>query len=129
MPLSAIAPRIGIRETRPIVGEYQLTEEDVFNGRNFADGIAKGCHHIDIPLRSLMPKKLNNMLNAGRCLSADQPAYGTSRLMGNCLAMEQATGSTAALFVDRGLSNIRDVSIVELLSKLTRQGAILEGPH
>jgi hypothetical protein len=46
--LSGVAPRIGIRETRRIMGEYVLTAEDVREGRKFEDGVAKGGHHIDV---------------------------------------------------------------------------------
>ncbi|OUS03994.1 hypothetical protein A9Q96_16945 [Rhodobacterales bacterium 52_120_T64] len=147
--LSAIAPRVGIRETRRIVGEYELTEEDVFTGRKSPDGIAKGCHHIDIhqggrgqvripianggsfdiPFGCLLPKKLRNVLVAGRCLSADRAAHGASRLMGNCLAMGQAAGTATALFVQNDLNDMRDLEVIDLRSILKSQGAILDGTH
>src|SRR5690554_2498941 len=46
--LSGVAPRVGIRETRRIVGEYELSTEDVLEGRKSAHGIAKGAHHVDL---------------------------------------------------------------------------------
>lgn len=145
--LSAISPRIGIRETRRIMGEYVLTGDDVGQGRKFADGVAKGCHHIDIhqdgskqvripianggsydiPFRSLLPQKLSNVLVAGRCLSADRPAQGTARVMGSCLAMGQAAGTAAALFRAERLDDMRQLDIVGLRERLMRQGAVLEG--
>lgn len=45
---SGIAPRVGIRETRRIVGDAVLTAEDVLSARKRDDGVAKGCHHIDL---------------------------------------------------------------------------------
>lgn len=145
--LSAIAPRIGIRETRRIIGEYVLTGEDVGQGRKFADGVAKGCHHIDIhqdgskqvripianggsydiPFRSLLPKKLSNVLVAGRCLSADRPAQGTARVMGSCLAMGQAAGTAAALFISDDVNDMRKLDVDGLRDRLRQQGAVLEG--
>lgn len=145
--LSAIAPRIGIRETRRIIGDYVLTGEDVGRGRKFADGVAKGCHHIDIhqsgsgqvripidgggsydiPFRSLLPLSLANVLVAGRCLSADRAAQGTARVMGGCLAMGQATGTAAASFAAQGLVNMRELDILSLREQLRQHGAILDG--
>jgi len=145
--LSGIAPRIGIRETRRIVGDYVLTGEDVGQGRKFADGVAKGCHHIDIhqegskqvripianggsydiPFRSLLPQKLSNVLVAGRCLSADRQAQGTARVMGSCLAMGQAAGTAAALFGSKRISNMRQLDVGGLRERLKQQGAVLEG--
>lgn len=145
--LSAIAPRIGIRETRRIIGDYVLTGDDVGSGRKFADGVAKGCHHIDIhqdgskqvripianggsydiPFRSLLPQKLRNVLVAGRCLSADRPAQGTARVMGSCLAMGQAAGTAAAMFYATGLDDMRRLDTASLRERLKLQGAVLEG--
>ncbi|MEF3311353.1 FAD-dependent oxidoreductase [Paenibacillus sp. GYB004] len=145
--LSGIAPRIGIRETRRIIGDYVLTGEDVGQGRKFADGVAKGCHHIDIhqegskqvripianggsydiPFRSLLPQKLSNVLVAGRCLSADRQAQGTARVMGGCLAMGQAAGTAAALFGSERISNMRHLDVGGLRERLKQQGAVLEG--
>ncbi len=147
---SAIAPRVGIRETRRIIGEYRLTETDVMEGRRFDDVVAKGCHHIDIhgrgaeqvriavagggsydiPFRCLIPQRLSNVLAAGRCVSSDRAAHGTARNMGNCLAMGEAAGTAAAI---RSQQN-RDVSfsalsISPLQAKLKQNGAVLDGVH
>ena len=146
--LSAIAPRIGIRETRRIVGEYRLIEADVMSGRRFDDVIGKGCHHIDIhgrgteqvriavadggsydiPFRCLIPTKLSNVLVAGRCLSSDRAAHGTARNMGNCLAMGEAAGTAAAIRTEQN----RDVAfaalpVVRVQARLKQNGAILDG--
>lgn len=147
--LSAIAPRIGIRETRRIMGDYVLTREDVAEGRKFDDGVAKGCHHIDIhqegtkqvripianggsydiPFRSLIPKTLKNVLVAGRCLSADRPAMGSARVMGSCLAMGQATGTAGAMFQSSNLDDIRQLDVGHLRARLKEQGAIIDGTY
>jgi hypothetical protein len=147
--LAAIAPRIGIRETRRIMGEYVLSGKDVAAARKFADGVAKGCHHIDIhqegtkqvripianggsydiPFRCLIPQRLTNVLVAGRCLSADREAQGTARVMGGCLSMGQAAGVASALFASAGLSDMRQLETRLLRATLKEQGAILEGTY
>ncbi len=147
--ISAIAPRIGIRETRRIMGDYILTKDDVMEGRKFDDGVAKGCHHIDIhqdgikqvriavanggsydiPFSSLVPRNLRNVLVAGRCFSADRAAHGSARLMGSCLAMGQAAGTAAATYGGKGLKDMREIDVAGLRSQLKTQGAVLDGTH
>jgi hypothetical protein len=99
--------QIGIRETRRVYGEYRLTREDVLAGRKFGDAIAQ-CgapiedHHpgrntrweyipggdtYDIPYRCLLPLNIDNLLIAGRCLSATHDAHASVRSMGQCMAM------------------------------------------
>jgi len=149
--LSGLAPRIGIRETRRVAGDYVLTVDDVKAGRKVPDGVAKGCHHIDIhgegagqiriaiadggsydiPYGSLVPEHLSNVLMAGRCFSADRPAHGSARVMGGCLAMGQAAGTAATIACRQNSDDIdvRKVGIEELRSELKTAGAILEGVH
>lgn len=147
---SAVAPRLGIRETRRIIGEYVLTDDDVISGRKFEDGIAKGCHHIDIhgrgrdqvripvanggsydiPFRCLIAKGLANVLVAGRCMSATRAAQGTARTMGPCLAMGMAAGTAAALQRTENANNgFRDFPVARLRETLKSQGAIVDGTH
>ncbi len=115
-----IAPYIGIRESRRLVGQYVLTRDDVLSGRKFEDGIADSNWPIDIhpssvvshntplrhppkgdfyqiPLRSLLPKEneIKNLIVAGRCLSADFEAQGSARIQANCWAMGEAAGLLA----------------------------------
>jgi hypothetical protein len=145
--ISAIAPRVGIRETRRIIGEELLTGEDVRSGRKREDGVTKGCHHIDIhgsgiqqlripvanggsydiPWGCLLPKRLSNVYVAGRCLSADREGQGSARNMGNCLGMGQAVGTAAAVSVATRLRDIRDLPVKKLRVILREQGAILDG--
>jgi hypothetical protein len=147
--LSGVAPRIGIRETRRIVGEYVLTAEDVLEGEKREDGIAKGGHHVDvhgsgtyqrrqpvkdgqsydIPYGCLVPQKLENVLVAGRCFSSTREANGSARVMGQCLATGQAAGTAAAMCVANGWSNVRQVPLPELRQRLKAQGAIIDGTH
>lgn len=143
-----IAPRLGIRESRRIIGEYYLTGEEATQGVKRSDGIAKGAHEIDvhgdkenhfratiknagsydIPLGCLIPKNMKNLFMAGRCLSADRIAHSTARVMGTCMAMGQAVGTAAAMCVENGYTTVT-VPVNDLRELLISQGAILEGTN
>lgn len=146
--LDGIAPRLGIRESRRIMGEYYLTGSEAAQGTKRPDGVAKGAHEIDvhgdkeehfratiknagsydIPLGCLIPKDMKNLFMAGRCLSADRIAHSTARVMGTCMAMGQAVGTAAAMCVKNGYRTTT-VPIQELREILISQGAILEGTN
>lgn len=145
--IAAIAQRVGIRETRRIIGEEVLTGDDVKNARKRPDGVTKGCHHVDIhgsgteqvripvanggsydiPWGCLLPKGLSNVYIAGRCLSSDREGHGSARNMGNCFGMGHAVGAAAALSVAAGYRNIRELDVNTLRQTLRQQGAILDG--
>jgi hypothetical protein len=147
--LSGVAPRIGIRETRRILGEEVLETEAVIAGEKREDGIAKGGHHVDIhgagtsqkripveegksydiPYGTLIPRKLRNVLVAGRCISSTREANGSVRVMGQCMATGEAAGAAAAIAVRNDLADVRDVAISELRHTLRDQGAVLDGTH
>ena len=149
---SGIATRVGVRETRRIVGRESLAQDDVLSARKREDGIAKGSHHVDIhqsgtgqiriPVRGggsydipwgcLLPQGLGNVVAAGRVLSADRGAHGSARVMGPCLAMGQAAGTAAAMLLDRGARGDADfatVPVQALRERLRADGAILDGTH
>lgn len=146
---SGIAPRIGIRETRRIMGDYVLTADDVLEGRKREDGVAKGAHHIDvhgsgtnqlrrpiadggsydIPYGSLVARNVQNVLLAGRNFSATREAHGSARVMGTCMAMGQAVGTAAAMVCENGLPNVRDVPVPDLRARLKAQGGVIDGTH
>ncbi len=146
--ISALAPRLGIRETRRVEGDYIMSGEDVLSARKRDDGVAKGCHHVDIhqdgtgqiripvadggsydiPLGSLLPRTLTNVVVAGRCLSASREAQGSARVMGSCLAMGQAAGTLAALTAQQSNDReVRSIAVSQLRNRLVEQGAILSG--
>jgi hypothetical protein len=142
--LGGLSTQIGVRETRRIKGEYWLTREDVLSARKFPDAVAQcgapiEVHHaggdtrweylpdgetFDIPYRALVPVDVDNLLVAGRCLSASHDAHASVRSIGQCLAMGQAAGTAAALSVEHGVSP-RAVSAQALRADLTKSGAIL----
>jgi hypothetical protein len=138
--------QVGVRETRRIMGEYILTQEDLGAGRLFDDSIAFAgfpidIHQVDgaggiyherltaniysIPYRSLLPKRVEQLLVAGRCLSATHEAAGAVRVMPHCFATGQAAGTAAALAVRHGVAP-RSVSVLELQQQLLAGGAYLE---
>lgn len=141
--LSSIAPRVGIRETRRIVGQYTLTEHDILGGRRFDDAIALGCGPMDvhdpngtgialsmppapfeIPMRCLVPKDVEGLIVTGRAISATHEANGGARHMATAMALGQAAGVMAAIAVDRANST-RAVPAGLVRDTLRAQGAAL----
>jgi hypothetical protein len=146
---SGLAPRIGIRETRRILCDVVLSDEDVAQARKRDDGIAKGAHEIDvhlagtghyrrpikdggsydIPYGMLLARGVANLLVIGRCMSATRVAHSSARVMGTCLAMGQAAGTAAAIASssNEGVSDLREIPVARLRAVLRDQGAVLEG--
>lgn len=138
--------QVGIRETRHIVGDYKMTEEDVLRGRSFEDGIACGTFAIDIhppegeqqvftgsgksvyeiPYRSLIPQGYDNLLVAGRSISATHAAFGSARVMATSVGIGQGAGTAAALAIKNGQST-REVDIKQVRRLLVEQGQYLHG--
>jgi hypothetical protein len=133
--------QIGIRESRRIRGEYRLTRDDILSGRKFDDAIAKGAWPIedhqpdgtevqaltetyDLPYRCLLPRQIEGLLVAGRCLSSDHDAHASVRVMAQCMAMGQAAGLAAAIASTRTIMP-RQVSTEMLQTGLRNLGAII----
>ena len=132
-------PMLGIRQTRFIEGEYRLTADDAIEGRRFEDVVAiSPCPIIhfygyrrylehegyDIPYRCLVPRGIENLLVAGRCISSEQQPYESHRAMVPVMAIGQAAGAAAALAVKSGAPP-RHIDVPELQRKLIDQGAEL----
>jgi hypothetical protein len=132
----------GVRETRNIVGLYEMTREDIEEGRKFDDGIGQACFPVDIhdpdtgqasfvqiggdgtydiPLRALIPAGLKNMLVAGRCISADHVAHGATRNMAPCLTTGEAAGVAAAMAAEGGVE-VPALDVGALRAELSRRG-------
>jgi FAD dependent oxidoreductase len=116
--IAATATQTGIRESRRIVGEYTLTRDDVLSGRRFDDAVARSAYPIDIhnpqgsgtvthrlpegesyeiPYRCMVPKSVNRLLVAGRCISTTHEALASTRLTPTVMTLGQAAGTAAAL--------------------------------
>lgn len=137
--------QIGVRETRRIIGEYILTGDDIVEARKFEDAIARGSYPIDIhsptgegtvikrlplgesydvPYRCLVPKKVDNLLVAGRCISSTHEAQAAIRVIPIVVAIGQAAGTTAALSVKHNVPP-RELDVRLLQKTLRKQGAVL----
>lgn len=143
----------GIRESRRLVGDYILTENDVLSNRVFPDAVAYGGWPVDnhtarglddkdvmpstvrhfpglytIPYRCYCSGKIANLLQAGRILSASKLAMASSRVMGTCAVGGQAAGTAAAMCIQYGCLP-RDVGarMEELQQRLLRDDCYLPG--
>jgi hypothetical protein len=127
---------LGTRESRKIVGEYILTEHDVKNQARFDDAIgifpefldAYGVvimpttgRYLQLPYRILLPQKVENLLVAGRCVSADRIAFAATRQMMCCSVTGQGAGVAAAVSLRENVA-CRRVDISKVQNALERQG-------
>lgn len=137
------APFLGIRETRRIVGKYIMTRDDILNRAKFDDAIAVASYPIDIhhptggdctlewsgdcydiPYRSLIPLKVENLLVAGRSISTTHEAMSSIRVMAPCMAMGEAAGRAAKIAISDGVLP-SDVNVDKLQKELLSKGAYL----
>ncbi len=138
------ADTIGIRETRHIQGEYTLTGQEVYDCVLHPDAIAcmatnmdthnkdnpGGTLHVpdkpyfDVPYGCLVAKGVDNLLVAGRAISADAQAGSAIRMMPSCMAFGQAAGTAAAMAAAADIP-VRKVPTDALRNALTRQGAFV----
>jgi len=110
--LMQTATGIGVRETRRILGDYVVTEEDAIQGNRFPDVVAISSNPMpsyrrkrfffahegfDIPYRSLVPKKIEGLILTGRCISCEQGPFQSARSMAPAMAIGHASGCAAAL--------------------------------
>lgn len=136
------ATMIGVRETRRICGLYTITEDDVLSGRPHPDSIAVSSNPVpgyygkrrfldhlgfEIPFLSLVPADLDNVLLAGRCISACQPAFQSARSMAPNMAISQAAGTAAAMCVRAGCRPA-DLDVGALQERLEADGCVVRIP-
>jgi hypothetical protein len=143
--LVALAPQIGVRESRRVAGLRVLSADDLRAGTAFADRIAWGAYPIDIhpargagltfvefgadhayaiPLGCLVPEGLDNVLVAGRGISATHEAHAATRVMPTVMAIGQAAGTLAAIAA-RGNATPAACDVAALQARLRADGAIL----
>jgi glycine/D-amino acid oxidase-like deaminating enzyme len=137
------APQVGIRETRRIIGEHVLSEDDILSCRDFEDSI--GCNgwpleqHLkgsakwtflggrgyhQIPFGTTLPKGVENLLVAGRCASTTPEGQASLRVSGPCFAMGQAVGTAAELARRSGVTP-KEIDIKALQHRLVSDGAFI----
>lgn len=143
-----VSPKAGKRESRRLLGDYVLTQTDLEEGRRFDDDIAYGGHDLDdhrplgeggnifaysvppmygIPFRACYSRKVENLLLAGRLISATHIAHSSTRIMGTGAAVGQAVGLAAALCKRHGCTprELAQGHIAELQEELLRRDATL----
>lgn len=135
------------------MGEYVFSADDVADGRKFPDVVMRSAYPVDVhapddkgykrieappikpgapppgdwyevPYRSLVPLVVDNMLIAGRCVSATHDGQAAVRIMPNCMALGQAAGTAAALCAKKGVKP-RSLDTNLLLKHLREQGALV----
>jgi FAD dependent oxidoreductase len=141
-----LPPQLGIRETRRVVGLYQLSGEDVLGCASFDDSIGvngwpmevhvagdvifkfppipESRGYNEMPYRMLVPEGVDNLLVAGRCASMTHDGQSAARVSGACFAMGEAAGTAAALALS-GNTPPRDIAIEKLQQALKQQGAFI----
>ena len=133
--------QIGVRESRRVMGDYVLTQEDLLKSKYFEDTVALGGYPIDIhnptgaktetthlkpgqyyyiPLRSLIVKGFENLLVCGRCMSATHEAGAAIRVTPIAMGVGQAAGAAAGLAASKSVpvKNLEIVQIHDALLKL-----------
>jgi hypothetical protein len=136
--------QLGVRETRRGIGDYVLTGDDVLGAARFDDAISCGAwpqeFHVEgkatewrwldrgayyqVPFRSLIASGVDNLLLAGRCISATHEALASTRVIAPSMAQGEAAGVAAALAAQKGLTT-RGVDVAEVQRILSERGAVL----
>jgi hypothetical protein len=141
-----LAPQIGIRETRRIVGRYQLSEQDVLDCVDFTDTIGVNGWPVEahvagtvefrwqrgddprgfnqLPFRMIVPERVDNLYVVGRCASMTHGGQSSARVTGPCFAMGEAAGTAAGLALSAGVA-AGAVDVAELQRRLELGGAYL----
>lgn len=147
--VEGLGTQLGIRETRRIVGEHVLTEQELLGCVQFPDRIGLGNYPVDIhdpkgssstdirhvpagkwysiPYRSLVPRGITNVLVAGRPISATHVAHSAIRILPICSVIGHAAGVAAGLASKQDVSiAMKDLHVEEIQAILKQQGAVLE---
>ena len=148
--IRAIAPMLGIRESRRLDGAFRLTVNDLLEGRSFEDaigfsaygwdmpdpsrpsyqpmhGAGKEIHNrqVPIPYRVMLPRPVSNLICPGRAVSAEREVLGPLRVMAPCMAMGQAAGTAATLTMKMKEPVFSKVCPSDLRAALAARGAII----
>ncbi len=144
--VKSTADTLGVRETRRVMGDAMVVDDDLLEGRKYPDAIvhdawflidihnpkgggqAEGHSHpakpYDIRYGAFLPKGVEALLAAGRCISGTHRAHASYRVMTPCMAMGEAVGVAAALAVKHNVMP-RKVFAADIRSELKRRGVHL----
>ena len=136
----------GVRESRRIMGDYVIDADELSAGKRFSDVIVHDalfivdihnpdgagqaeekiqyCQPYDLPYRCFLPKGLEGLMVAGRCISGTHRAHASYRVMSICMAMGEAIGIAAALSVQNGCTP-RRLDVALLQKTMTEKGIVL----
>ncbi len=144
--IKSTANTLGVRETRRFIGQYMLHDMDLRTGRRFedvvvhkasfivdihnptgsaqAEGVPEEVTPYDIPMRCLIPKSIDGLVLAGRCISGTHRAHASYRVMSICMAIGEAAGVAAALAACKEIAP-RDIDFREVQKVLIERGVEL----
>jgi hypothetical protein len=137
--LRTIGASLGTRESRKIIGAYEITEHDVLNQARFEDSIGIFPEFLDgagiavmpstgryfqVPYRITLPQKVENLLVAGRCVAGDKVSHAATRQMMCCAVTGQGAGVAAAVSLKDGVA-CGEVAVSRLQKALEKQGVRL----
>jgi len=146
--LADVAAQLGVRETRRIHGDATVDREDVLSARKYPDGIARGSFYMDlhdgqvktpelkaslspppgdwyeIRYGALLPRAVEGLLVAGRCVSSTREANGSLRVQPTCMATGEAAGVAAAMAAREGVGP-RRISGEAVRQRLRQRGAAI----
>ena len=138
--------QIGVRESRMIVGEHTLNQEEMLAYTKFEDGIAACNYDIDIhspdgsgtshyyfpsgkyytiPYGCLVPKDSENLLVAGRCISTTHEAQASIRIMPTVCTIGEAAGIAAAIACEDKTA-VKSVDVQKVRARLRENGAVID---
>jgi hypothetical protein len=115
------AEQVGVRTTRMLTGEYVVTKDDIVNRRYFTDTVCRGRDYYT-PYRALLPKKVDQLIVAGRHYSAEPEAQKRSREIPPCMVQGEVAGVAASLALQEDIK-IRDVDYRKIQKQMRAQGA------
>lgn len=148
--IRAVAPMLGIRETRRLDGAFTLKVDDLLEGRRFPDTVGFSAYgwdmpdpkrpsyqpmhqgdqkirdkRVPIPYRVMLPRPVSNLICPGRAVSAEREVLGPLRVMAPCMAMGQAAGAAAVLLAKQRASDFGAVDTAALRDALAKAAAVV----
>lgn len=143
--IAALPARVGVRESRRLIGELRIETAHVEQGATFPDVVALATWPIElreqtsgprlryprddrptqIPLRALRARDAANLLVAGRCIAASHEAQASLRVIGTCLATGEAAGLAAALLADGARASSGDTVALAAQVNAARERVML----
>lgn len=129
------APQVGVRSSRMLEGEYKITRKELMAGASYEDAVVyaqppyrgfEAEHTLkQIPYRCFLPKNVNGLLVAGRCISGDFGAIELLRVVPTAMLMGQACGTAAAIAVKEGI-DVKSVDVKKIRESLKKQNVLIE---